>query len=109
MKTRAKLFWLLAGLALFGTCGSNSSPPPAPDTTLQGDVQGVHDPSPHHAPLISWPSLGKVVETEVFGIRLLVPAPAPGILGGWRWFPIVMGWSLPTLFMAGVTDIVRRD
>jgi arabinan endo-1,5-alpha-L-arabinosidase len=45
MKTRAKLFWLLIGLALFGTCGSNSTPPPAPDTGLQGDIQGVHDPS----------------------------------------------------------------
>ncbi len=35
--------------------------------------------------------------------------PPPWSLRGFRWLQIVMGWMLATLFVAGVTGVVRRE
>lgn len=41
--------------------------------------------------------------------RLLLPITSARFLRGFRWFQICAGWILATLFVAGVTGVIRKD
>jgi arabinan endo-1,5-alpha-L-arabinosidase len=96
MKVDMKLLAAAVSLVLLATCGSGSTPSAAPDIGVQGDVEGVHDPSlikqgsiyyvfstdtgqPGHLPircstdLQRWTLCGRVFETIPSWIQQQIP------------------------------------
>lgn len=58
------------------------------------------------APVLAWPAFQWLRDFHVGGIRPF-RLNAPRFLRVWLWFQIAVGWILATLFVAGLTGVVK--
>jgi hypothetical protein len=58
-------------------------------------------------PIVSGNLVGSVTNRQIRGYYLVPRLCAVGFLRLWLWLQIVLGWVLATLFVAGLTGIVR--
>ena len=49
------------------------------------------------------------VDGDSIFIRWLIRLVSPAFLRWWRWIQVLLGWFLATMWIAGVTGLVRRE